>query len=127
MEVRRSLYLDPTQQNITFIAFVLTWLGVAFTLYVRFYLVQRIYLRHFAGQYPFLAGEPLFNAPRTLSKFPLEMRLMRERQSEPQIEHLRRTMWQRYRLMAMWVLGFPLVFVGIAIALTATGLVHLYP
>jgi hypothetical protein len=121
------MYVDPIWQNVIFVAFGLTWLGMAFIFYMRFYLVQRVYLRHFAGQYPFLAGEPLFNAPRILSNLPLGMRLMRERQSEPQLEQLRRTMWQRYRFMALWVLGFPLVLVGIAIALTATGLVHLYP
>jgi hypothetical protein len=34
-------------------------------------------------------------------------------------------MWWRYRHMVIWLVGFPLVFIGVVGLIIATGLVHL--
>lgn len=117
--------LDPLWQNIIFAAFAMTEVGGGVVLFVRTYLTQRAYLRHFAGEYPFLAGEPLFDTPRTFRAYRLVSRLMHEQQFDPALEQLRRELWRRNRLFIVWIPAFPIAFFGVVALLILTGVVTL--
>lgn len=119
--------LDPVWQNIVFAAFAIIEIGGALVLFVRTYLTQRAYLRHFAHEYPFLAGEPLFDMPRSFGGYRIVSRLMHEWQADPELEQLRRTIWRRNSLFIAWMFGFPIVFCGVAALLIANGIVQFPP
>jgi hypothetical protein len=66
----------------------------------------------------------LYGAPRGTWRRLNEVML--EQQDDPALEALRRAMWRRYALVALWVFGFPLLTIGVAALLTVNGLVHLH-
>lgn len=115
--------LNSLWQNVIGFSLAIAWIVVVIVLYVRTYLKQRAYLRHFAHEYPYLAGEPLFDVPRTFRAYREVARLGRERQSDPELERLRREMWRRNRSYIIWLFGFPVLVIGVAALLIATGIV----
>jgi hypothetical protein len=117
--------LNSAWQNIIGFALGITWFVVGIALYVRTYLKQRAYLRHFAHEYPYLAGEPLFDTPRTFRAYREIDRLMRQRQTDPELERLRREMWQRNRYYLIGIFGFPILVIGVAALLISTSVVTL--
>src|SRR5262249_50142823 len=49
---------------------------------------------------------------------------MWQRPEDPDLEALRRAVWRRHALVALWVFGFPLLTFGVAVLLAVNGLVH---
>ncbi len=119
------VYVNPMWQNIIDAAFAITFVGGALVLFVRAYLVQRTYLRHFADEYPWLASEALFPIPPTFEAYRIGWVLLRERQADPELERLRRAIRRRNRLFILWIPAFPIVFWGMEALLIATGVVTL--
>jgi hypothetical protein len=41
-------------------------------------------------------------------------RALLHHQPDPELEHMRRTVWRRYGHVALWMFGFPVVAIGVA-------------
>lgn len=121
------VYLDPMWQNVIFAVFGMIWFTGEAVLYIRTYIKQRAYLRRFANEYPYLAGEPLFDVPRTFSAFRTIRRLCSTRQDDPELERDRREMRRRNRQMTYWIFGFPVMFIGLMAFLIITHAIRLLP
>lgn len=113
--------MDTVRQNIIFFAFLITWFGGGVVLYVRFLKRQRAYLRHFAP----VDGVPL-DALRGGNPFGARsratFRVMLQRQSDPELERMRRDLWRRWRPVVLWIYGFP--FLVICVVIGVAVLVH---
>ncbi len=103
-------------------AFAITWFGVEAVLFFRFRAKQRAYLHRF----PPVEGVPLDmyvgGGPKSVTR--AGFRAMWRRQTDPELERLRREVWQHFIYMGIWVYGFPIIVFGAVVLLTATGYVH---
>lgn len=101
---------------------LLPWFGVAVVLLFRYRTKQREYLRHFASN-----GISLDVPPGSIASLQVHQAIhyvMRQRQTNPELEQLRRDTWRRYRLMAFWALGYPVFIFVTIVGLGVSGLVH---
>lgn len=112
-------------QQVIFVAFLITWLGGEAVLYFRFRVSRNAYLRRFEREIDFFAGDPIFY-PGSVRAYREVVRIMRERQTNAELEQLRLQMWRHYRYCMTWIFGFPFIVVGAVALLILTGLVHLY-
>src|SRR5260221_623723 len=112
----------PMVQNVLAVAFVITWLGGTAVLFFRYRAKQRAYLHRF----PPVEGVPLDmyvgGGPKSVTR--AGFRAMWRRQTDPELERLRREVWQHFIYMGIWIYGFPFVVFGAVVLLTATGYVH---
>jgi hypothetical protein len=111
--------VDP---NIFFAAFMITWFVGSVALFIRFLAKQLAYLRRFPPVEgvpldSFRGGNPFGGRSRAI------WRTMRQRQSDLELERLRREVWRRYRYFALWVYGFPVLVIGVSALLITTGVV----
>jgi hypothetical protein len=110
-------------QQLVWLAFMVTWAGGNIALYFRYRAKQRDLLRRL----PPVEGIPLDmyvgGGPRSALR--AIKQVMWSQQEDPELEQTRREMWWRYRHMVIWLVGFPLVFIGVVGLIIATGLVHL--
>ncbi len=110
-------------QQIFPLLFFGVWFGVMVILYLRLRGYQKAYLRRF----PPVSGVPLdmvtggnpFGAPGKAIN-----QAMKQRQTDPELEQLRRDLWRRSRLVALWIFGFPLLVFAALIILSLTHSVH---
>ncbi len=49
---------------------------------------------------------------------------VKQRQSDPELERLRREVVRRALYFYLWWLGFPILVFGVVVLLTVTGVVH---
>ena len=107
------------------VAFPILWFGGTIVLYFRARKKQVIYLRRFPPVEPYMTLDfytSLFGAPRGTRRRINEV--IFKRQADPELEALRRAMWRRFGLVALWIYGFPLLTFGVAALLALAGLVH---
>jgi hypothetical protein len=116
--------LDAEWQNILGYTLALTWFVVGVVLSLRALMKQLAYL----GRFPPVNGVPL-NALRGGNPFGararMQWRVSLQRQSDPELEGLRRETWRRFRAVMLWIYGFPIVVIGVAALLIATSVVIL--
>jgi len=109
------------------VAFPILWFGGTLFLFFRFRQEQVAYLRRFPSMEPHVTLDmytSLFGSPRGTRRRIYEV--MFKHQADPEWEALRRAMWRRFRLVALWGYGFPLLTFGVAALLTVAGLLHSY-
>lgn len=98
------------------------WFGGAAILFFRFRAKQREYLQHFVSE-----GISLDVRPGSAESFKVRQAVnyvMWHRQTNPDLEHLRRDMLRSYGFAAVWLLGGPLVIYAISVLLSVSGLIH---
>lgn len=98
---------------------MLFWFGGMAVLFVRFRLKQHAYIHHFENELRFLAGSPLY-IPSSAQGVGDALRVMRQRQSDPDLEKLRRNMWRRYLFIVLWVFGFPVAVIALVVLVKVT-------
>jgi hypothetical protein len=116
------LRINSDGQNILFAVVTLSWLVGMIALFFRFRAKQRTYLRRF----PPVEGAPLEMAWPFLSPMRVTrevIRLLSQRQPDPELERLRRKIWRSYRDIFFWVFGFLVLVAGVLALLILTGLV----
>ena len=117
------MYIPPTAQNLISLALAVIWFAGGIILYLRTRAKRVIYLRHF----PPVNGVPL-DIVMSANPFGAEARAiyraMWRRQADAELEGLRREIWRRYRYVALWIYGFPVVAVGVAALLITTGAIR---
>jgi hypothetical protein len=114
-------------QRIFPLAFALAWSGGAIVLGVRLLRKQGAYLRRF----PPVEGVPLddfvvttaFRSPWGAVNRAIR-RVSWQRQDDPELERLRREVGRSVLHLAVWIYGFPLLTLGVAALLIATGVVR---
>ncbi len=118
------MYISPSAQNIVSLALAAICALGAIILHVRFRAKQAAYLKRF----PPVGGIPL-TMPGSGNPFGAVSRAiwqaMMNRQLYPGLEQLRLDMWRRCGYVALWIVGFPIVAVGTATLLVATGVIEL--
>lgn len=116
--------LNSMWQNIIGYTLAITWIVVGIVLYLRTLVKQLAYL----GRFPPVNGVPL-NALRGGNPFGAraraQWRVMTQRQSDPELERLRREVQRRFRYFILWNFGFPILVIGVAALLIATSVVTL--
>ncbi|WIG59187.1 MAG: hypothetical protein OJF49_001934 [Ktedonobacterales bacterium] len=110
-------------QQIFPIFFVISWVGIAITLFLRLRAKQRDYLRRFppVAGIPldmYMGGNPFGAVNRAI------FRVSWRRQADPELEQFRRAVWRRSRALAFWTVGFPLLTFAIVALLILAGYVH---
>lgn len=98
------------------------WFGGAAVLFFRFRAKQREYLQHFVSE-----GTSLDVRPGSAEHFKVRQAVnyvMFHRQTDPDLEHLRRDMLRSYGFAAAWFLGGAPVLYAMSVLLSASGLVH---
>ena len=118
--------VDAGWQNLAVAAFITMWLAGTVAMFFRYRAKQRAYLRRFppVEGVPldmYLGGDPFGEIARAI------FRALWRRQSNPELEQLRRAVWQRYRQANYWVFGFPILYYGLAALLLVTGIMRLVP
>ena len=114
------MYLPPTAQNIVSLALAAIWAVGMITLYFRMRAKQVAYLKRF----PLVEGVPLYMAAGGTPFGAVAgtiWRVMLNRQPDPDLERLRQEIWRRFRYMALWIYGYPVVAFGVAALLITTG------
>ena len=118
------MYVSPTTQNVASLMLAAICALGAIILHVRFRAKQTAYLKRF----PPVAGIPLTMAGGG-NPFGAVSRAiwqaMLNSQPDPGLEQLRLDMWRRCGYIALWIVGFPIVAVGVTTLLIATGLIDL--
>jgi hypothetical protein len=116
--------LNAEWQNIIGYTLATTWFVVGIVLGLRMMVKQLAYL----GRFPRVNGVPL-NALRGGNPFGararMQWRVATQQQSDPELERLRRAVWRRYRAFMLWKFGFPILAIGLAALVIATGVVTL--
>ncbi len=115
--------VNPVWQNILAVALVIAWTGVLMVLFIRAREKQRAYLRRF----PPVEGVPLdihlpSAGPANVTRAML--RALRQRQTDPELEQLRREVQRRARYIAIWAIGTPIIVLGVLALLAVTGYPH---
>ncbi len=117
------MYLSPTAQNIVSFILMANWFTGAYVLYLRLRAKQVAYLKHF----PPIEGVPLHMA-YSGNPFGAVSRAIwhvtTTRQTDIELEQLRREMWHRFLYQILWTFGFPLLAVGIAALLITTDVIN---
>lgn len=101
------------------------WFGGALILFIRYRAQQIVYLRQFPPVEPHVTFDmytSMYGAPRGTRRWINQM--VFKHQADPELEALRRAMWRRFGLYALWVFGFPLLTLSVAVLLTLAGLIH---
>jgi hypothetical protein len=98
------------------------WMVGIILMYLRFRAYQRAYLQKCppVNGVPLdmaVGGNPFGEVARAVNS------AMNVPQPDPDLEHMRLQMWRRYRHVALWVFGMPLLAVGVA-ALVLTVFPH---
>lgn len=115
--------LSPAIQNIISFALAIIWAVGSIILYFHTRAKQVVYLRHFSpvNGAPLewvMSGNPFGVEARTI------YRLMWQRQADPELEQRRREIWRRQRYAIVWMFRFPILAVGVAALLIATGAIN---
>jgi hypothetical protein len=110
-------------QNVALLVFTALWFGVMIVLFSRFRRDQRAYLQRFppVNGIPLdmaMGGNPFGAVDRSIYG------AMFRHQDDPALERLRREMWRRYRTLAIWLFGFPVLTFGVAFFLIFLGVIH---
>ena len=118
------MYISPDAQNIASLALAAICAMGAIILHVRFRAKQATYLKRFppVGGVPLNmpgGGNPFGAVPRTI------WQAMFDHQPDWELERLRLDVWRRCGYVALWIVGFPIVAVGTATLLIATGVIEL--
>jgi hypothetical protein len=104
------------------IPWVIVWFGGTVLLGFRYRAKRRAYLQRF----PAVEGVPLdmfvSGGPSRVRR--AIYRAMWQRQADPDLERLRRTMWRRLLYLAVWIVGFFLILNGVIASLIAAGALH---
>ena len=117
------MYIPPNVQSIVSIALVAIWAAGAIALYFRMRAKQVEYLKHF----PPVEGVPLAIAGGGNPFGPVSRAIwsaMFRRQPDFALEQLRHDVWRRFGDMSLWIYGFPILAVGAAALLIATGVIR---
>jgi hypothetical protein len=109
--------------QIILVVFVAIWFGGMIVLFFRVRAKQVVYLKRFppVNGVPlemFLGGNPFGPEIRAINH------AMRQHQTDPELERLRREMWRRNRYQIIWTFGFPLLGAGVVAILILTGQIH---
>ncbi len=117
------MHLSPTTQNIVSFMLMAIWFTGAYVLFLRLRAKQVAYLKHF----PPVEGIPLHMA-NSGNPFGAVSRAIWHvtvtRQTDNELEQLRREMWRRFLYQILWTFGFPLLAVGVAALLILTGMIN---
>lgn len=114
------MYVD-LNQIFPFIV-IIPWFGISAVLFFHFRAKQREYLQHFVSE-----GISLDVRPGSAEHFKVRQAInyvMWHRQTNPDLEHLRRGMLRSYGFAAVWFLGGPLVLYATSVLLSVSRLVH---
>jgi hypothetical protein len=95
--------------------------------FLIFFLHVRSYQRAYLKQFPPVNGVPLDMyvggnpfSPESCAVWSA----MWNRQPNPDLERMRRQYWRRYRRLMLWMLGFPVLAIGVAALLMLTVFPH---
>jgi heme/copper-type cytochrome/quinol oxidase subunit 1 len=117
------VYLPPTAQNIASLVLAAVWFVGMIILYFRMRAKQVAYLERFppvegVPLHMVISGNPFGAVSRAI------WHVTMTRQPDIELEQLRQEMWHRFLYQILWTFGFPLVTIGVAALLIATGIIN---